>query len=285
MVKTIGNPLSWTMHRLAGAAGHVSHSVEGIGGVEEVTPEVQALTLEDLRHALRQGWADFGAARTDVMFICLVYPVVGVLLAAIGFNMNMLPILFPVAAGFALLGPLAAVGLYEVSRQRETGQPVSWLVALHVVRSPNFGAILVLGLYLAVLFLAWLLVAHLIWLVTLGPVPPETLTGFAAAVLTTGAGWAMIVLGMAVGCLFALAVLITGAISFPLLLDHNIGVPAAIATSYRVFRRNPRTMIVWGALVAALLVLGSIPAFIGLVIVLPLLGHATWHLYRRAVTF
>ncbi|WP_459429611.1 DUF2189 domain-containing protein [Roseivivax sp.] len=285
MVKTIGNPLSWTMHGLADAADHVTQTVERIGGQEHVTPRVRTLTHEDLREALRRGRADFAAARTDVMFICLIYPAMGLMLAALGLNMNMLPILFPVAAGFALLGPFAAVGLYEVSRQREAGQEVSWLAALNVIRSPNFGAMVVLGLYLAALFLAWLLTAHTIWALTLGPVPPASIAAFASAVLTTGAGWAMMVIGIAVGFVFALAVLVTSAVSFPLLLDRNIGVPAAIATSYKVFRANPRVMMTWGAMVAALLVLGSIPAFIGLIIVLPLLGHATWHLYRRAVSF
>ncbi|NNL73479.1 MAG: DUF2189 domain-containing protein, partial [Silicimonas sp.] len=131
----------------------------------------------------------------------------------------------------------------------------------------------------------WLVVAHFIWLVTLGPMPPISVPAFLADVFTTGAGWAMIVLGMAAGFCFALAVLVTSVVSFPLLLDHNIGVPTAIVTSYEVFRKNPKVIVTWGFLVAVLLLLGSIPAFIGLIIVLPVLGHATWHLYRRAVTF
>ncbi|NND18428.1 MAG: DUF2189 domain-containing protein [Silicimonas sp.] len=285
MVKTIGNPLSWTARGIANAAGHMTQTVERIGGEEQVTPKVRTLTSEDIRVALRQGYADFAAARSDVMFICLIYPAIGVLLAAVALNTNLLPILFPVAAGFALVGPLAAIGLYEVSRRREIGEEVSWLAALRVIQSPNFGAIMVLGLYLAALFVAWLVVAHFIWLVTLGPMPPISVLAFLADVFTTGAGWAMIVLGMAAGFCFALAVLVTSVVSFPLLLDHNIGVPTAIVTSYEVFRKNPKVIVTWGFLVAVLLLLGSIPAFIGLIIVLPVLGHATWHLYRRAVTF
>ncbi|MEQ9037626.1 MAG: DUF2189 domain-containing protein [Silicimonas sp.] len=283
MVKTIGNPLTWTARNLAGAAGHFTQTVERIGGEEEVTPEILPLTTEDIREALRRGYADFAAVRADVMFICLIYPAIGVLLAAVGFNANLLPVVFPVAAGFALLGPLAAVGLYEVSRRREMGEEVSWLAALDVIRSPNFGAIMVLGLYLAALFVAWIVVAHLIWLWTLGPTQPETLSAFLTDVFTTGAGWTMIVVGMAAGFCFAVAVLVTSVVSFPLLLDHNIGVPAAVVTSYKVFRENPRVIASWGLVVATLLLLGSIPAFLGLIIVLPVLGHATWHLYRRAV--
>lgn len=283
MVKTIGNPLTWAAGGLAGTAEHLAHSVESLGGAEAITPQVRRLTTQDIRDALRLGYADFAAARADVMFICLVYPAIGVLLAAVGFNASVLPVVFPVAAGFALMGPLAAVGLYEVSRQRERGRDVSWLTALSVIRAPNFGAIMVLGLYLAALFVAWIVSAHAIWLITLGPEQPASVSAFLAEVFTTAAGWAMIVVGMAVGFCFALLVLVTSVVSFPLLLDRNVGVPVAVMTSCRVARENPRVIATWGLVVAAFLVLGSIPAFIGLVIALPVLGHATWHLYRRAV--
>lgn len=285
MVKTIGNPLTWTARNIAGAAEHVTQSVERIGGEEKAVPRVLRLTNDDIRAALRKGYEDFKAARADVMFICLIYPVLGVLLAGFGFNANLLPLVFPVAAGFALLGPFAAVGLYEVSRRREKGEDVSWLAALDVIRSPNFGAILVLGLYLAAIFVAWILVAHLIWYLTLGPVQPESASAFLGEVVTTGAGWAMMLIGIAVGFCFALVVLATSVVSFPLLLDRNIGVPAAVHTSFKVFRENRRVVATWGLLIAGLMILGSIPAFVGLVVVLPVLGHATWHLYRRAISF
>lgn len=285
MTRTIGNPLSWTASHVAGATAHASRTVASIGGDETVTPKVQHLTTADIRVALRKGTADFGAVRSDVMFICLLYPVIGAMLVAVGFQLQLLHVVFPVAAGFALIGPFAAIGLYQISRQRERGDPVSWLTAFKVVESPNIGAILVLGLYQVALFVAWIIVAHWVWLLTLGPQPPESVAGFLEQTFTTGAGWTMIVVGTAVGFVFALTVLATSAISFPLLLDHNIGVPAAVATSCRVFRKNPGTMILWGLVVAVSLVLGSIPAFIGLIIALPILGHATWHLYRRAVAF
>jgi uncharacterized membrane protein len=285
MTKTIGNPLSWTATHAADAATHVSRSVARIGGEEHLTPKVLSLSTDDIREALRKGVDDFKEARSDVMFICLLYPAIGMLLIALGLHMQLLHIIFPVAAGFALLGPFAAIGLYEVSRQREQGEAVSWLSAFNVLQSPNLGAILVLGLYLIALFLAWIIIAHWIWSLTLGPVPPESLSAFLTETFTTSAGWAMILIGTAVGFLFALIVLATSAISFPLLIDHNIGVPSAIAASYDVFRKNTRSMLLWGLVVAASLVLGSIPAFVGLIIVLPILGHATWHLYRRALTF
>lgn len=283
MVKTIGNPLTWTARGLAGAAGHVTEAVEQIGGDEAATPTILPMTLQDIRDALRLGYADFAAVRADVMFICLIYPAIGILLVGLGLNAELMHILFPVAAGFALIGPFAAVGLYEVSRRRENGEEVSWLAAIGVVRSPKFAAILVLGLYLAALFVAWIVVAHTIWLATLGPEPQATLSEFLLAVLTTDAGWAMTGAGLVAGFCFALTALATSAISFPLLLDHNIGVPAAVVASWQVFRENPLVMSTWGLVVAALLVLGSIPLFLGLIVVLPVLGHATWHLYRRAI--
>ncbi len=283
MVRTIGNPLSWTTSGAAGTARHVAASIGKIGGDDRVTPDVLPLTTRDIRDALRKGVDDFGAVRSDVMFICLLYPVIGAMLVALAFNMNLLHVVFPVAAGFALLGPAAAVGLYEVSRQREEGREASWLTAFDVLGSPNFAAIVALGLYVAALFLAWIVIAHAIWLVTLGPVPQDTPGDFLRQVFTTGAGWAMLVLGMAVGFCFALAVLATGAMSFPLLLDRSVGVPTALATSWKVFLANPRVMLTWGFVVAALLVVGSIPFFLGLIIVFPVLGHATWHLYRKAV--
>jgi uncharacterized membrane protein len=285
MVKTIGNPLTWTARNLAGAAEHVTHSVEGIGGEEKAIPEVLSLTTNDIRVALRKGYEDFKAARSDAIFICLIYPVIGAFLVGFGFNANLLHLVFPVVAGFALLGPFAAVVLYEVSRRREKGEDVSWLAALNVIRSPNFGAILVLGLYLFAIFVTWIVAAHLIWYHTLGPVYPDSLSAFLDDVLTTGAGWTMIVIGIAVGFCAALAVLVTSVVSFPLLVDHNVGVPIAIHTSYKVFRKNPKVIAGWGFLVSVLLIIGSIPMFLGLILVLPILGHATWHLYKRAIKF
>lgn len=284
MVKTIGNPLTWVAQGLAGAGEHVAHSIEKVGGEHAAEPRVNTITTDDLRFALKKGTEDFAAARADVMFLCLIYPVIGVFLATIGFQMNHVPLLFPVAAGFALLGPLAASGLYEVSRRREKGEDVSWLAALGILKAENFGAILILGLYLMAIYLAWVIVAAGIYEMTMGPGAPVSLSGFVTDVFTTSGGWAMIVLGMAVGFVFALAVLAISVVSFPLLLDRNVGVPVAIVTSIRVCRENPRVIATWGLIVAAGLFLGSLPAFVGLIVVLPILGHATWHLYRRAVS-
>lgn len=284
MDKTIGNPFSWFAQRLGAAGAHASATVGQLGGEATARePTIRRITRADLMDALRRGAEDAAAFRADVVFVILLYPVLGVLLFALTLQGELLHILFPLASGFALLGPVAAVGLYEMSRRRERGEDTDWFSAFAVIRSPSFGAIFLLGLYLAAIFVVWLLTANLIYQETLGPEPPTALAPFLAAVFTTGAGWTMIGLGVAVGCVFAAVVLAISVVSFPMLLDRRVGVPRAVATSMKVTRENPRTVATWGLIVALGLVLGSLPFFVGLILVLPVLGHATWHLYRRAV--
>lgn len=286
MARTIGNPLSWTAQTLAHAGQHVAANAAALGG-EAIGPadiRVNTIGLADIREALRRGIDDVAAFRSYVFLLCLIYPVAGLLLAWGIYRQELLPLLFPLVSGFALLGPVASIGLMELSRQREAGRDPGWSAAFAPFASPSFGAILVLSGYLGALFVLWMVSAHAIYLATLGPEPPASLAAFAAAVLTTPAGWAMTVTGIAVGFLFAAAVLATALVSFPLILDRRAGVPLAIATSLAVVRRNPRTAAAWGLVVALGLVLGALPLLLGLAVVVPVLGHATWHLYRRAVT-
>jgi uncharacterized membrane protein len=249
----------------------------------QAPPAVRRIKASDIRDVLVKGLGDFGACRTDVIFMCLIYPVAGIVLTRLTFGYHMLPLLFPLASGFALVGPVAAVGLYEMSRRREEGIPIAWGDAFGAIRSPGFGAILVLGLVLLAIFLLWLLAANEIYQLTLGPEPPVSITAFARDVFTTSAGWTMIVVGVGVGFFFALLVLAISVVSFPLLLDRNVGLNAAVWTSIRAVAANPGPMALWGLIVTGGLVIGSIPAFVGLVIVMPVLGHATWHLYRKVV--
>jgi uncharacterized membrane protein len=245
--------------------------------------EARTLTAHDLRASLREGLEDLGAYRADVLFIGIIYPVAGLVLANLFYGAQLLPMIFPLAAGFAILGPVAALGLYEISRRREEGQEVNFGDALGVVRAPSFGSIVLLSLIMVALFLVWMAAAWQIYNFTLGPQPPASLGSFFHDVFTTPAGWAMIIVGCGVGFLFACAALAISVISFPLLLDRDVGVGEAIRTSLKVVAANPKTMALWGLIVAGGLVLGSIPALVGLIIVVPLLGHATWRLYRRAV--
>jgi uncharacterized membrane protein len=282
------NPSTWGWIRLRDAGHQIGAATADEywhdARRHDVVPAVRRLRLADLSDALARGWGDFLDYRTDVIFLCVLYPLVGLLLARMASGHELLPLIFPLAAGFALVGPLAAVGLNEMSRRRERGETVTWRDAFGVLRAPSIGSIAVLGLALIAIFLLWLAVAELIFIATLGPEPPQTLRGFAADVLTTEAGWTMIALGCGAGFLFALFVLSISVVSFPLLLDRDIGVNAAVATSLRVMRANPGVMAVWGLIVAAALAIGSLPFLLGLAIVLPVLGHATWHLYRKAVT-
>jgi uncharacterized membrane protein len=236
-----------------------------------------------LREALARGLNDFAACRTDVVFLCVIYPVVGLVLARLAFGYRLLPLLFPLASGFALVGPFAALGLYEMSRRREEGAEVGWADAFGVARSPSVAAIVLLGLVLMAIFLLWLAAAGAIYVLTLGPEAPASATRFFRQVFTTDAGWALIVIGVGVGFLFALAVLAIGVVSFPLLLDREAGLDTAVRTSVRAVVANPGPMALWGLIVAAGLVIGSIPFFLGLIVVMPVLGHATWHLYRLVV--
>jgi len=284
MADHIRNPIEWAGDQIRLAALAVGSLGRSLRGSQYAPlPAVCRIKAADLRDVLVRGLGDFGAYRTDVIFLCLIYPVVGIVLTWLIFGYEMLQLLFPLAWGFALVGPVAAVGLYEMSRRREQGNRITWVDAFGVIRSPGFGAILVLGLVLLAIFLLWLLAANVIYQLTLGPEPPVSIAAFARDVFTTSAGWAMIVMGVGVGSLFALLVLAISVVSFPLLLDRDIGLDVAVWTSIRAVAANPGPMAVWGLIVAGCLVIGSIPAFLGLIIVMPVLGHATWHLYRKVV--
>jgi len=272
---TTENPLAWDTESAVARSGRSAAAAP---------PQVRSLTRHDLRIALRRGLADFSAFRSDVVFLCLLYPVIGATLVWVAFHLDFLHLLFPLVAGFALIGPMAGVGLYELSRRREQGRPAGWADALAVLRNPSLGSIASLAAMQLALFMAWLFVADQIYAATLGLHTPASVGAFLTDLTTTQAGGVMIVLGTGIGFLFALAALSISVVSFPLLLERNVGVVTAVATSLRVTMRNPGMVCIWGLIVAVTLTLGAIPAFLGLVVVMPVLGHATWHLYRRAVS-
>ncbi|HEX7389486.1 MAG TPA: DUF2189 domain-containing protein [Acidiphilium sp.] len=281
----IRNPIEWVFSAPENAAGEVgsASSAEYWPQAAPVRPEVRRITPDDLRIALRLGYEDFKADRTDVVTLAIVFPIIGLFLAAVVENRHALPLIVPLIVGFALLGPLASIWLYELSRQREAGEHPRIIDAFRLFRSPQFGAIVAMGIVQICLFLLWLGAADLIYLGTIGPSHPDSLAAFLAATFTTGPGWIMIVVGAIVGFVFAVIALAIGVMSFPMLLDRPVDMPTALGTSARALFENPKTFFLWGCIVAAGLAVGSLPALLGIAITLPILGHSTWHLYRRVV--
>jgi uncharacterized membrane protein len=217
------------------------------------------------------------------VFLCLIYPIVGLILTQWTSGSNAIQLVYPLMSGFALIGPFAAIGLYEISRRRELGMNSHWRHAFDVRHSTALPSIAVIGILLFALFLLWLFTAQSIYTSLFGAEPPASVGSFLRDVLTTGKGWTLILAGNAAGFIFAVVVLATTVVAFPLLLDRDVGAVSAIETSARAVMANPLQMALWGLIVAVLLVIGSIPVFAGLAIVMPILGHATWHLYRRVV--
>jgi len=254
-------------------------------GAAPATEEIQIRTIDvaDLRAVLAQGWEDFMAKRGDLVFIGFIYPAVVILASLYALHASILPLIFPLAAGSILFGPAAASGFYELARRRELGLDSRWRHFLDVVRSPAAPSLLALTIIVAILFSLWIVSAWTIYSDTLGTTAPGSIAAFLRAVFATFEGWTMIVAGNLVGLGFAILTLATTVISFPMLVDRPVGWRLAMRTSFRVTYENPVTIAIWGLIVVGLLVLGSIPGFIGLAVVLPVLGYATWHLYTRAV--
>jgi uncharacterized membrane protein len=259
--------------------------VQRAGVIPAVSEDIQIreINVQDLRLALAQGWQAFGEKRGDLLFVGFIYPVVALLAALLAFNVSILPLVVPVAAGAMLLGPPAASGFYELARRRQLGLDSGWQHFVDGYQGPTADSLMGLTSLIAMLFLVWIMAAWMIYAATLGTVPVENIVSFARTVFSTSAGWEMMVIGNLVGLGFAILALAMSVVSFPMLVDRPVGLAVAVQTSIRVTMKNPVTIAVWGLIVVALLVLGSIPAFVGLGVVLPVLGYATWYLYASAV--
>jgi uncharacterized membrane protein len=246
-------------------------------------PVVRKITMSDLKDALAMGLDDFRSFPTHVIFLSIIYPIIGIILAGLTLSYDLLPLLFPLASGFALIGPFAAIGLYELSRQRELGVDVSWWDVFASRRIQSTDGIIALGFFLLIIFALWISVAQSIYSATVGYAPAVPIVDFLRQVLFTPAGWMLIIVGNLVGFLFAAVVLTISIVSFPLLLDRDVGAVVAVGTSVRAVLKNPWIIAVWGLIVATLLVIGSVTMFVGLAVVMPVLGHSSWHLYRKLV--
>jgi uncharacterized membrane protein len=246
-------------------------------------PLIRRIEVKDIREALEKGMNDFLAMPSHVAFLALIHPLCGLVLAYATSDQNALQLLFPLASGFALVGPLVAVGLYEMSRRRELGLEISWKYAFNVLRSPSIPSIAALGALLLTIFAAWISASQWLYTALYGPMPPVFLVEFLQQVASTERGWLLVGLGCSIGFCFAAVTLAISVVSFPLLLDRDVGALTAVATSIKTVWKNPIPMALWGLVVAAALLIGSLPFFMGLTLVLPVLGHATWHLYRKVV--
>ena len=258
------------------------HVYSGVAG-HRAEPAVRHIDLEDVGAALREGYDDFAACPSHAAFLVLLYPILGFCLAALLSGASAFPLLYPLRSGFALLGPIAAILMYEISRRREAGLPAATADLLGVFRSPSLPSILALGALLLVVFVVWVAVAEAIFNATMGAYTGDSIFGFVRDVLTTKEGWSLIVVGNVVGLFFAAIVLCISAISFPLMLDRDVGAASAVQTSWRAVRDNPVPFAVWGIIAALAILVGFAFLFVGLAVTLPIMGHATWHLYRRVV--
>jgi uncharacterized membrane protein len=252
-------------------------------GAEPGPGFVRKIGDEDLRIALRQGLADFRDMRGDIVFAGLIYTLIGIAAVVITANRPLVPFLFPILAGVALFGPAAAVGFYELARRRERGDHANWSHFFDFRKRPSADDMgLVAGL-LVLIFFAWLIAAGVLYALLFGWATPESITGFFATILTSPRGWALILAGAAVGAAFGWVVLAISVVSLPMLVDRDVSASQAVSTSWRASQANKGEMVRWGLTVVGLLVLGSIPLFVGLAFVLPWLGYSTWHLYTRLI--
>lgn len=245
-------------------------------------PEILHVEFGDLLAALTAGWRDFGSAPGFGLFFAAVYVAGGWLIWWSVTTTGQIWWSLPAAAGFPILGPFIACGLYEVSRRLQTGEALNRAQILGVIFRQKDRQIPSMAAIILIFFLFWNFLAHMIFALFLGRV---TLTNISTSpeVFLTPEGLTMLAVGTAIGAVFALLLFSMTVVSLPMLLDREVDYVTAMLTSIGLVRESPLVMITWGALIGAALFLAMLPGFLGLFVVLPVAGHATWHLYRAAV--
>lgn len=244
-------------------------------------PEIRRIGDDDVYAALAAGWADFKAAPRFGLFFGGVYAAVGIGLFLQLWVLQQSLWIVPLAFAFPLVGPFAAIGLYEVSRRRESGEPLEWSEILGVVWNARNRQIPMMAFVVLASFLIWMWTAGMLTLLFLG----RSSVGFADidGVLASNAGIALLVVGGIVGAAIAFVIFAVTAVSLPMLVDRDLDFVTAMVTSFEAVRRNPQAMLHWAWIIVGLLVVAMVPFFLGVVVALPVLGHATWHLYRRVI--
>jgi uncharacterized membrane protein len=246
-------------------------------------PAIRRISGKDLDWALSEGWKDFNAKRGDILVLAVLYPVLGLLAAAIALNDRLLPVFFPLVAGLTVMGPAVAAGFYEIARRRGLGISSSYRHFFDPLNGRSRRPLVMLTLMSLAFFTAWIAAAWVIYSLTLARIEPMTLAGGFQQLFSTPEGLSMVVIGNAVGAVFAVLTVFLTLVSFPMVVDRPVDAGTAVGTSVRAVSANLPTVASWGVRVAVLLILGSLPLFIGLAVVLPVLGYATWHLYTRMV--
>jgi len=242
--------------------------------VRRVTTDAPWLWLE-------KGWNDFRRAPATGLAYGLVFTLASFAITLGLYALDLAVLILPLAAGFALVAPFLAVGVYETSRRLESGEPVGFAAtALAWRRAP--GGLLMAGVMVMLFFLAWVRLATLLFALFYGVETPG-LSALMGDMLFTPRGLAFLAVGSAIGAVLALVVFAISAVAFPFILDRDVFVLAAIATSAVAVVRNPAPMLLWAFLIALFIAAGIVTAFLGLLIFFPLLGHATWHAYRDLV--
>jgi len=249
----------------------------------QAEPIVRAITLADVNAAWAQGIRDFRNAPVYGLAFGGLYAAGGIIIVACVTALGVGYLAYPLAAGFALIGPFAAVGLYEVSRRQEAGLALTWPAVLGALFEQRNRQLAWMGFVTLLFFVIWMYLAQLLVALFLGTRSFATLHDFLVALTTTPEGLVFLFLGNAVGALLAIVLFSITFVSFPLLLDRDLDAVTAMITSVRAVLASPGAAIGWAITIVLLLILAALPFFLGLVVALPVLGHATWHLYRKIV--